>query len=79
MFLAANIERLVMGLDNKLIRKFRIFDIYQGDKIENGYKSVAFNVLIQSDDKTLLDEELQEISKKIIVSVETKLGGKIRA
>ena len=76
---AANIEKLVMGLDNKLIRKFRIFDIYQGDKIEEGYKSVAFNILIQSDDKTLLDEELQEISNKIIVSVETKLGGKIRA
>ena len=76
--LVGDIEKLVMGLNNKLIRKFRIFDIYHGDNIADDYKSVAFNILIQSDEKTLLDGELQEMSDKIISAMENKLSGKIR-
>jgi phenylalanyl-tRNA synthetase beta chain len=76
---ASEIEKLVMSIDNKLIKKFEIFDIYQGNKIEAGYKSVAFNILLQADDRTLIDEEMRSLSDKIIGSIEVKFAAKLRS
>ena len=42
-------------------------------------KSIAINVSLQADDKTLSDNDLNEISKKIIKEVENKTGGNIRS
>ena len=48
------------------------FDIFEGQNIPEGKKSVAINVVIQAPDKTLTEEDLDMISQKIIKSVKEK-------
>ena len=54
-------------------------DIYEGENIPDGKKSIALNVTIQSSEKTLEESDLEKINKLIISTVETKSGAKIRS
>ena len=70
---------IISEVDTKLIKNIRIFDVYEGENIPTNKKSVALNVTIQSSIKTLKDDDLNEIAKKIISTVENKTGAKIRS
>ncbi len=63
---------------SQLIDKVDIFDVYQGDKIEKGKKSVALAINIQPKDKTLTDAEIDAISASIIKEVTGKFGAELR-
>ena len=52
----------------------RTFDIYEGENIPKDKKSVAINVTLQAEDKTLSEKDLDQISKKIIEVVKEKLA-----
>ncbi|HEY5997516.1 MAG TPA: phenylalanine--tRNA ligase subunit beta [Candidatus Deferrimicrobiaceae bacterium] len=56
-----------------------VFDVYTGEKIGAGQKSVAFRVRIQPSDRTLTDAEVHSIHTKIVKLLENRFGGKIRA
>jgi len=56
-----------------------LFDLYEGDKLEEGKKSIALQVKLQPMEKTLTDEEIEAISKKIVSAVEKATGGSLRA
>ena len=56
-----------------------IRDSYQGDNIDPGKKSIAFNVTLEPKDKTLSDNEIEEVSKKIISTVEETTGAILRS
>ncbi len=75
---AADTLRAIIGTDKNLIANAEVFDVYQGKGVEEGHKSVAINVTLQPSDKTLTDEEIEAVSKKIIESVEARVGGKLR-
>ena len=62
-----------------MIKDVRIFDVYQGDNIESGKKSIAFNVTLEPKEKTLSDNEIEEVSKKIISTVEETTGATLRS
>ena len=61
--------RSVRKAEKKLIHTVDIFDIYQGEHIEKGKKSVAITVTLQPLDKTLTDTEIEMISQNIIQEV----------
>ena len=61
------------------IKSVSIFDVFEGGNLPNEKKSVAVNVLIQSNEKTLSDKDLNQISQKIITEVQEKTGGTIRS
>ncbi len=71
--LASNIKKA-----DPLITEVHIFDVYSGDKIEAGKKSIALSVNIQPKDKTLTDSGIEAISKKIVDSVAAKFGAVLR-
>jgi phenylalanyl-tRNA synthetase beta chain len=73
-----NITRSVMQIDKKLIKSIDVFDIYTGKGVENGYKSIAFSVTIQALDHTLSEQEIEDLSKKIIASVIENTNGSLR-
>ena len=50
----------------KLLEKINLFDVYEGDKCPEGKKSVAIEVVIQPKEKTLTDEEIDSLSRRII-------------
>ncbi len=77
-----NAQQLVDAIrktDKSLIKKIKIFDVYEGENIPSDKKSIALKVTIQSDEKTLNDNELKDISNRIIKSVEEHTGAQLRS
>lgn len=74
---AAEVESAIRDADPKLIERVKLFDIYQGENIDDDKKALAFRVLLQAEDRTLTDEEMAKVQKKIFANLE-KLGGVIR-
>ena len=66
-------------MDDNLIQNVSTFDVFEGENIPKGKKSVAINVTLQANDKTLSENDLDEISKKIIDTVSKKTGATIRS
>ncbi|WP_417319912.1 phenylalanine--tRNA ligase subunit beta [Emcibacter sp.] len=75
---AAEIMKAVRGADKKLIDDVSIFDVYQGQGVPEGQKSVAVSMRLQPDDRTLTDEEIEQIADKVIDSVSKATGGSLR-
>jgi phenylalanyl-tRNA synthetase beta chain len=75
---AATILRAANGADKKLIAGVNLFDLYEGEHMAEGKKSVAFEVTLQPKDKTLTDEEIEAISNKIVAAVTKSTGGELR-
>ena len=57
----------------------KIFDVYQGENIPEDKKSIAISVTIQSSEKTLTDNDLDELNTDIIKTVEKQYDAKIRS
>jgi len=72
------LEKIIREVDESLIQNVSTFDIYEGENIPKDKKSVAINVTLQAIDKTFSDNDLEEISKKIIDTVSKKTGATIR-
>ena len=73
------LERIIKEIDHSLIQNVTTFDVYEGENIPKDKKSVAISVVLQSDNKTLSEKDLDHISKKIIEVVKTKTGATIRS
>ena len=78
-FNVQDLIEIILNVDQKLIKTVKVFDVYEGENIPEGKKSIALNVTIQSSEKTLNDQDLDRINQLIISSVETKTGAKIRS
>ena len=78
-FKIGTLERIIEDVDDKLIQNVSTFDIFEGENIPKDKKSVAINVTLQAFDKTLSENDLDEISKKIIDIVSKKTGATIRS
>ena len=71
--------KTISSINKNLISNIRIFDVYEGENIPKDKKSIAINITIQSNEKTLSDVDLENINKLIIETVENKTGAKIRS
>jgi phenylalanyl-tRNA synthetase beta chain len=78
-FSSGEIISLVKSIDKDLIKSVKIFDIYQGENIESGKKSIAFSVTFEPKDKTLSEDDIEQISKKIIYVVQSKTLATLRS
>lgn len=75
---AETVLKAARGAEKTLIADVTLFDIYEGQGVPDGQKSVAIDVLLQPRQKTLTDEEIDAVSKKIIANVEKATGGTLR-
>jgi len=73
------LEKIIREVDENLIQNVSTFDVYEGENIPKDKKSVAINVTLQAIDKTLSENDLDKISKKIIDTVKEKTGAIIRS
>lgn len=76
--LSADIIKTIKSIDEKLIKKVILFDIFKGKQIGDGYKSLAYSVVFQAEDRTLIDQEVENIFKKIREKLIAKFNAKIR-
>ena len=65
-------------MDRKLIAGVTVFDLYEGDGIEAGKKSIAIAVTIQPREKTMTDAEIDAVGAKIVAEVSKRTGGVLR-
>ena len=66
---AKRIVNLIKETNNEIIEEINIFDIYEGEGIPDGKKSVAISVTLQPKNKTLIDSEIESICKIIVDNV----------
>lgn len=63
---------------SKLLKNITLFDVYEGEKIEEGKKSYALNFILQHPEKTLTEEEINKVMNKLIAAYEREAGAKLR-
>ncbi|MGB6407874.1 MAG: phenylalanine--tRNA ligase subunit beta, partial [Planococcus donghaensis] len=75
---AATIENVIRSAGGKLLKDVRVFDLYEGDKMEEGKKSVAFSLTYFDPEKTLTDEEVTKAHEKVLAAL-TEVGAELRS
>ena len=72
-----DIKKTIFSVDNKLIKSVEPFDIYRGKTLGNNKKSIAFRIFYQAEDRTLKDEEVKIVQKRVVEEL-GKIGGEVR-
>ncbi|QTL98580.1 phenylalanine--tRNA ligase subunit beta [Iocasia frigidifontis] len=75
---SGEILRLLKREAGDILKKVEIFDLYEGDQIPEGLKSLAFKLLFQAEDRTLRDEEVNELFNKILKLLRNFFSAEIR-
>ncbi len=75
--MSMEIEKAIASADKK-IEKIELFDVYVGEQIEAGYKSMAYKINIRDENKTLEEKEISEIMSKVIKALEKEVNAEIR-
>ena len=72
------LEKAIKKGAGNLLEKIKLFDVYKGEQIENGKKSVAFSISLRSADSTLTEEHTATTMKEIMNELE-KIGAVLRS
>lgn len=72
------IEKIIYSKGGKNLEAIELFDVYKGNQVEEGYKSVAYNLSFRAGDRTLTEKEVSNSMKKIVEALENKLEAKLR-
>ncbi|MGZ8415957.1 MAG: phenylalanine--tRNA ligase subunit beta [Methyloceanibacter sp.] len=75
---AGDVLRAALGADRALIAEARVFDVYTGQGVPEGKKSLAIEVTLQPRDKTLTDAEIEAVAARIVAAVTKATGGELR-
>ena len=75
--LVGDIEAVIKQRGGKILESYSLFDIYEGDQIEKGFKSVAYNIVFRAKDRTLEENDIAGAMKKILNGLE-RLGIQLR-
>ncbi len=70
--LAGDIERIFEKEGGKYLESYRLFDIYEGNQIKIGYKSMAYSIVFRAPDRTLDDETVNERMSRMIQALESE-------
>ncbi len=76
---AGRVAEVIRQAGGRLLVGVQLFDVYQGEPIESGKKSLAYRLTYQAEDRTLTDEEVAKIRQRIVQRAEQEFGAKLRA
>ena len=74
----AQIEQIARATEKKLLKKVELFDVYEGDKLPAGKKSYAVNFILQDEEKTMGDKQIEAIMNKLIAQLKKQLNAELR-
>lgn len=74
----AQIEAVVKEAGTELLRSVKLFDIYRGKQVQEGKKSMAFSLTYRAADRTLTDEDVQNVHGNVLAALKEKLGVTLR-
>jgi len=75
---AANVEALISQAGGRIVTDVRLFDVYRGDQIGLGKKSLAYSLTYQNPERTLTDKDAAKLRNKIINKLERELSAQLR-
>jgi phenylalanyl-tRNA synthetase beta chain len=73
-----DVAEVITQAGGRIVTNITLFDVYQGDQIEKGKKSLAYSLTYQSSEKTLTDNDVAQIRQRIIRRLDQELGAKLR-
>ncbi|WP_256011365.1 phenylalanine--tRNA ligase subunit beta [Desertivirga xinjiangensis] len=72
------LQQLALKAEKALLKEVNVFDVYEGDKLPADKKSYALSFLLQDEEKTLTDKQIDSVMSKLITIFEKELGAEIR-
>lgn len=75
---AEHVEAVMRRASRQLLTRVRLFDVYQGDQVPAGKRSLAFALTFQAPDRTLTDAEVEPTRQRIIGTLKRQLGVTVR-
>jgi len=76
---AGEIDHCLKGVESDILKEIQLFDVYSGDGVEDGKKSIAIAFHLQHADRTLTDEEVDNLMQTITERLEKNVGAAIRS
>ena len=76
---AEQVEAVIRQAGGSLVSEIRLFDLYRGEQIGPGRKSLAYALTYQASDRTLTDEEVAQVRGRIVRQLEEALGARLRS
>lgn len=73
-----NIEACILEHGCDLVESCELFDVYKGDQIDEGYKSIAYSIVYRSSESTLKDTDIAPVHEGILKKLEEKISAKLR-
>ena len=64
--LAGDVEAVIRKASGKLLESYKLFDVYEGSQIEEGYKSLAYSIVFRAKDRTLEESDITPLMDKIL-------------
>jgi len=78
-YTVGQVQKCIEKAGGKLLEKVELFDVYQGSHIEEGKKSLAYSLKFRDPEKTLTDDDVAALTKKILKSLEKDFGAALRS
>ncbi len=75
---SARIKEIINSYPSELIEEVSVFDYFKGGNIPQGKKSLAFNIIYRSKERTLTDEEIEGLHSSLVGYIAEKTGGELR-
>ncbi len=75
----SSVKNEILDIDTDIIEGIKLFDIYKGKSIASDKKSLAFSIRFRSAEKTLTDNEVDELYSRIVKKLEDNLGAELRS
>ncbi|WP_100011998.1 phenylalanine--tRNA ligase subunit beta [Lentibacillus sediminis] len=76
---AGDVQRVIEETGAPLVKRVRIFDVYQGEHVPDGKKSIAYSLMYQHPDKTLTDDEVEASYQKVVDTVNAQFSAYVRS
>jgi phenylalanyl-tRNA synthetase beta chain len=76
--IAGDIQQAIIEAGGELLKEVTIFDVYKGDRLPEGKKSIAFSLRYFDPERTLTDEEVTAVHEQVIKAVEQQFGATLR-
>lgn len=74
----AQLHKIAIKTEKKLLKTVNVFDVYMGDKLPEGKKSYALSFVLQDDEKTLTDKQIDSVMQKLIFNLEKEAKAEVR-
>ncbi|MFH0798627.1 MAG: phenylalanine--tRNA ligase subunit beta [Pseudomonadota bacterium] len=75
---AVEVEKVIFDAGVDIVSSVRIFDVYRGNGVAQGHKSLGLSLILARNDRTLTDEETEAAQEKVVDALKQKLGAVLR-